>query len=1190
MIQQKFLFLRFLKTNQRIMFYLSKIFFRRCMMMMMLCWGFCVWVQAEKVDPEKAGRIAQRFIDSKQKQITKANVRLKYTATGSRGIRRSTTPNKEDQAYYYVFDAGNGFVIVSADDAVRPVLGYSTNGNYDENNLAPTFRCWMNSLQQEIAEVQKLNLSQSKEVRQEWDKYSSGIVKNDAPVIIGPLLQTKWGQNDPYNKQCPEYRGYRCVAGCVATAMAQIMKYHQHPQQGSGQSEEYTTAIFNIEVPSVNFEVNYNWANMLNSYSGINATAQQQEAVATLMYHCGVSVKMEYGINESGASSALVMKALTEHFGYDESLDLIYRGNNETIWENLIRDQIDMGLPVFYAGYNECSAHAFVCDGYDNTGLFHFNWGWGGVNDGFYVTSTLNPGINLYEGKQEIIYNIKPKNKQVFFDGGSGTQDDPFRISKPAHLANLSKLLQECNTYFSDRYYKLTADLDLSRFNENSENRTGWIPIGKSDCPFKGEFDGNKKTITGLYIDLDVNDVGLFGYMESAKIQNLGIVNANITGRNFAGGIAGRTNDCTITGCYVTGSITSSVMSTSSIGGIAGGINNYSTISYCYSTGTVNGNYYIGGIAGSVQQNSVITNCYSISTVSGRMQIGGIAGSVLPGGRITACAALNPVVNGSSVIGRVASENNGGSFSENIAYCNMGTDNNAGFQGLKTHDGLDGEDRSASNLLQSSTNFPSGFTTPPTLWTFSVNKLPGLFGETVEIPMHLRRNINKDIDMNGAGTITVYPLNLLGNDASDVCSKKFVFVDDNGKDCPSMTYNCNDLDTDKFLSIATIDDKGNRIISGVQITIGDKRPPVFDVVSQVVALTENGNVTIHAIDFARNIRTSCNVACEFFFVGAGSSTLTFSSCNDIGTYDLEIFARNMGNHETSLAQPVKCTIRGQMEPGFDVIYDMDISLKKDGSVTITPKDFIRNDSICIIEGSKDKAIYKFEIDGELVDDKTFLCHEIDEYFYPIVVKIGECGNPRTKYVSFTISDTIPPDARCKYASLVLDEFGNTTLRVEDIDEDSRDNCEILSMQIRRTSDIDGPYTDFLDFELNDLYASKNSSIPVTLRVIDVSDNESFCKTAVRLNPTELGDIPNIFTPNGDGFNDRWEIKGINQYPESIIRIFNRNKKLLMELKGAQMPWDGRDLNGNLLESGYYLYQIELFKNGNVISGFVTILR
>jgi len=384
-------------------------------------------LQAEKIDAEKAEKLAQNFVQSKRNLHSKPDVRLKYIAanrrenmTGQERIQRMAQQSALDTVYYYVFnineDIDGGFVIVAGDDAIRPVLGYSFNGNYDENNLPPNFAYWMDFLQQEIAYAQEHNLPQSEIARLEWEKYMAGdVVYSNA---VTPLLQTKWNQTAPYFNQCPLSGSTRTVTGCVATAMAQIMKYYEHPAQGSGQSAAYTARTSGVNVPSVNFGATvYDWNNMLNTYSG-SANSTQQNAVATLMYHCGASVGMDYGtvaMGGSGASSTRVPAALTAYFGYDKTIvrrERIYFDNSS--WETMLRTQIDAGYPVYYDGQGT-GGHAFVCDGYDSAGKFHFNWGWGGLYDGYFLTTALNPGTGgtgsgsgTYNESQSIIINIKP--------------------------------------------------------------------------------------------------------------------------------------------------------------------------------------------------------------------------------------------------------------------------------------------------------------------------------------------------------------------------------------------------------------------------------------------------------------------------------------------------------------------------------------------------------------------------------------------------------------------------------------------------------------------------------------------------------------------------------------------------------------------------------------------------------------
>ncbi|MDR2581645.1 MAG: C10 family peptidase [Fibromonadaceae bacterium] len=387
-----------------------------------------VAVQAKKVELEKAERLAQRFVEKKHGQRAKENVRLKHAAKRQKqkaGVRMLQS-EPEDIVHYYVFsineDSNGGFVIVAGDDVVKPVLGYSDNGNYDESNLPPNFAYWMSHLQQQITWAQEHGIEQTEAVRREWERYIDGDISASAG-IVEPLIQTKWNQRAPYNNMAPMDGSNRSVTGCVATAMAQIMKFHNHPVRGYGWSEAYTTGTHEINVPSVNFDVEYDWDNMLNSYTS-NAMIIQEDAVATLMYHAGVSVQMDYSPTGSGAYSRDVPMALTAYFGYDRSIQHRQRENyNDAAWETMLMEQINAGMPVYYTGRNDESGHAFILDGYDGAGKFHFNWGWGGLFDGYFVTTALNPGVGgdgagsgTYNDDQSIIINIKPDEDSVVSD------------------------------------------------------------------------------------------------------------------------------------------------------------------------------------------------------------------------------------------------------------------------------------------------------------------------------------------------------------------------------------------------------------------------------------------------------------------------------------------------------------------------------------------------------------------------------------------------------------------------------------------------------------------------------------------------------------------------------------------------------------------------------------------------------
>jgi len=394
-------------------------------------------VHAKRVEVDKAEKLAQGFIQSKQQFRLAASLSLKYTATKKQPTPQSFTPSApqstagQDTVYYYVFNvnenSSGGFVIVSGDDAVKPVLGYAEKGSYDENNLPPNFAWWMDGMQRQIAYAQSHNLPQSDAVKSEWDSYLNGTASATASAA-GPLIQTQWDQGAPYNNLCPTIGGTTAPTGCVVTAMAQIMKYYNFPASGSGNSAAYTTPS-GINMPSVSFETNYDWANMQNTYNG-SETAQQQNAVATLMYHCGLSVQMQYDLYESAAYNENVSNALINNFGYDRSMQLKYRSSySDADWENMLRTQIDAGLPVYYAGQDTIAGgHVFLCDGYDNTGKFHFNWGWSGAYDGYFATTALNAGSYDFSYGQEIITDIKPVNgllKQL--NVSAGTLSPTFR-------------------------------------------------------------------------------------------------------------------------------------------------------------------------------------------------------------------------------------------------------------------------------------------------------------------------------------------------------------------------------------------------------------------------------------------------------------------------------------------------------------------------------------------------------------------------------------------------------------------------------------------------------------------------------------------------------------------------------------------------------------------------------------------
>lgn len=303
--------------------------------------------------------------------------------------------------YTFIFNAG-GFVMVSADDAVTPILGFSIDEPFDKNNIPPNARDFFNSYCKEIKFIVSSNLD-NYETSKEWGKIFAEFYAKDIQVVA-PMCSTTWDQSSPYNLQCPT----NTYTGCVATAMAQIMKKWNYPTTGNG-SHSYTHATYGTL--SANFgTTTYQWTNMINSYPG---TSAQNSAVATLMYHCGVSVNMDYSTSGSGAYTSDVPGSLINYFRYQPSAETKYQAlySSESLWTAMIKAEMDAGRPVLLAGSSTASGgHAFVCDGYNSANKYHINWGWSGSSDGYYYLNALNPsGYNFTSNRQAVV-RITPLN------------------------------------------------------------------------------------------------------------------------------------------------------------------------------------------------------------------------------------------------------------------------------------------------------------------------------------------------------------------------------------------------------------------------------------------------------------------------------------------------------------------------------------------------------------------------------------------------------------------------------------------------------------------------------------------------------------------------------------------------------------------------------------------------------------
>jgi len=388
---------------------------------------FCIAIEAGVRSKNEAQDVASRFLSKSQSQLRNQTGSQKLTLEYVSNNRKTGLSSEE--VYYYVFNVNenDGFVIVGGDDRTKEILGYSEKGRFDIQSIPENLRYWLSCYEIELDELD-MGI-----IIPQWKSPSSSKLRAGTyAVSIAPFVSTIWDQGAPYNNLCPmipNANGQRSVTGCVATGTAQIMNYYKWPNRGTG-SNSYVTATNRIPLSLDFSSVVFDWGNMLDSYSepGLQITAAQQNAVATLMFSCGVACNMDYGFS-SGAYSIDMASALIRNFGYDENLQYCQRDYfAQSEWEDMIKTELNAGRPVAYAGTSSEGGHYFVCDGYDSDDLYHFNWGWSSMSDGYFQLSALNPsavGIGGSSGGfnlgQEIIIGIQPPSStsipsyQIYF-------------------------------------------------------------------------------------------------------------------------------------------------------------------------------------------------------------------------------------------------------------------------------------------------------------------------------------------------------------------------------------------------------------------------------------------------------------------------------------------------------------------------------------------------------------------------------------------------------------------------------------------------------------------------------------------------------------------------------------------------------------------------------------------------------
>lgn len=452
------------------------------------------------------------------------------------------------QAGVYVFNRGtdNGFLIVSADDAAEALLGYADNGSFDPADMPPALRAWIEEYTRQVVWA-STHTAPSR----------TATAGRPSRASISPLCKTEWNQGAPYNNLCPvaegssvppQWKGQRCVTGCVATAMAQVMKYHNYPTKGVG-SHSYTTQKISLPVSFDFGATTFDWGNMLDCYTS-TATPAQTTAVATLMLAAGVSVDMDYTPDSSGAGVFAPGQALINYFNYDKGITYQSRswyGLYE--WENLIYDNLKTCGPVILGGQSGSGGHEFVCDGYSTDGYFHINWGWGGMSNGYFLLTALDPGqqgtggsTGGYNFNQDAITGIRPATAGSTYKHTMYSRDDlnaqggNGQITLTGAFINISyctlknvDLGVEINGHFYKTSWNIPTEIGISQGVSGYPVSLNGLPAGTYKVRPAFKCDGSdwqvmKAPLNNItYVNITVNSSGYITVTQPEDIFNVKI-------------------------------------------------------------------------------------------------------------------------------------------------------------------------------------------------------------------------------------------------------------------------------------------------------------------------------------------------------------------------------------------------------------------------------------------------------------------------------------------------------------------------------------------------------------------------------------------------------------------------------------------------------------------------------------------
>ena len=438
---------------------------------------------AAPISKERANAIGENFFSRSIEAHRVAGKQAHFVAQQQPNMRKVRQSTGNSYAPYYIFNNdGGGFVIVAGDDCATPILGYSTEGSIDPNNLPIQLEELLNAYAEEIQLAAENNDQPTDSIQALWDAYYRAPQSQNATVAVNALITTTWNQYPRYNNKCPvdaslSNLGGHPTTGCVATAMAQVMKYWEYPKKGYGsksyRSEHYGTLSADFGSTA------YDWDNMPTKLSSSTSTTQNN-AVATLMYHCGVAVSMYYNSDGRGSSGANTLDwgggrasaetALKTYFGYASTLAGKQSSSmSASAWKSLLKSELDNQRPMLYRGVSSQGGHCFICDGYDSNDKFHFNWGWGGNSNGFFSITAGTSGCHEFSQDQCAVIGIKPK------DGSSPAKNYDLYMNTDLTATNTSSSTStEPNAYYFGNTMSFTAKVE----NNGTGTFNGYLKVG----------------------------------------------------------------------------------------------------------------------------------------------------------------------------------------------------------------------------------------------------------------------------------------------------------------------------------------------------------------------------------------------------------------------------------------------------------------------------------------------------------------------------------------------------------------------------------------------------------------------------------------------------------------------------------------------------------------------------------------